>query len=115
MCRGPALDLSLRPKKRLLRERPKLSAYIQLVSFNKHLMHDFADSRSYRLFELIDDLDRDGWAIERVVLNKMPIFLFDPNRDYCHDKSINLENQDAKLAILYFVGNAMIWPLHQAG
>ena len=61
------LNLRIKPKKHLIREKPE--PLLVPTSINQCWSMDFiydqlADSRSYRLSNLIDDLNREGLAIE---------------------------------------------------
>lgn len=64
-----ALELNLRvkPKKRLKRERPEPLAVPERINqcSSMDFRHDqLSDGRSYRLFNVIDDFNREGLAIE---------------------------------------------------
>ncbi|MFZ6659183.1 IS3 family transposase, partial [Undibacterium sp. TJN19] len=61
------LNLRIKPKKRLSREKPQ--ALVQPEAMNQawsmDFMHDqLADGRSIRLFNVIDDYNREGLGIE---------------------------------------------------
>ena len=61
------LNLSIKPRKRLVRERPESLAVPTSINhcWSMDFMHDqLSDSRSYRLFNVIDDFNREGLAIE---------------------------------------------------
>jgi putative transposase len=61
------LNLRIKPKKRLLREKPEPLSVPASINqcWSMGFMHDqHADSRSYRLFNVIDDFNREGLAIE---------------------------------------------------
>jgi putative transposase len=61
------LNLRIKPKKRLVREKPvPLSVPTSINQcWSMDFMHDhLADSRSNRLFNVIDDFNREGLAIE---------------------------------------------------
>jgi len=61
------LNLRIKPKKRLIREKPEpLSVPTSINQFwSMDFMHDqLADSPSYRLFNVIDDFNREGLVIE---------------------------------------------------
>ena len=61
------LNLRIKPRKRIVRERPEPLAVPDQInqSWSMDFMHDqLADGRSYRLFNLIDDFNREGLAIE---------------------------------------------------
>jgi len=61
------LNLRIKPKKRLVREKPKALAVPEVMneSWSMDFMHDqLSDGRSYRLFNVIDDFNREGLAIE---------------------------------------------------
>jgi putative transposase len=61
------LNLRIKPKKRLVREKPepfKVPAAINEV-WSMDFMHDqLADGRCFRLFNVIDDYNREGLGIE---------------------------------------------------
>ena len=84
------LNLRIKPKKRLVREKPESLSVPTSINqcWSMDFMHDqLADSRSYKLFNVIDDLNREGLVIEvgfslpasRVVraldYNRLPKFL----------------------------------------
>jgi len=61
------LNLRIKPKKRLTREKPEALAVPQVMneSWSMDFMHDqLSDGRSYRLFNVIDDFNREGLTIE---------------------------------------------------
>ena len=61
------LNLRIKPKKRLVREKPEpLSVPVAINDcWSMDFMHDqLSDGRSYRLFNIIDDFNREGLAIE---------------------------------------------------
>ena len=61
------LNLRIKPKKRLIRERPETLAVPAGVNhcWSMDFMHDqLADGRSFRLLNIIDDFNREGLAIE---------------------------------------------------
>jgi len=61
------LNLRIKPKKRIVRERPEPLAAPQTMNecWSMDFMHDqLEDGRSYRLFNVIDDFNREGLAIE---------------------------------------------------
>lgn len=61
------LNLRIKPKKRLIREKPVSLAVPESIneSWSMDFMHDqLADGRTYRLFNVIDDFNREGLAIE---------------------------------------------------
>ena len=61
------LNFRIKPKKRLVRERPEPLAVPEAIndSWSMDFMHDqLADGRGYRLFNVIDDFNREGLAIE---------------------------------------------------
>ena len=61
------LNLRIKPKKRIVRERPESLAEPQTMNecWSMDFMHDqLEDGRSYRLFNVIDDFNREGLAIE---------------------------------------------------
>lgn len=61
------LNLRIKPKKRLVRERPQpLSAPLNINQvWSMDFMHDqLADGRSFRLFNVLDDFNREGLGIE---------------------------------------------------
>ena len=61
------LNLRINTKKRLLRENPEPLSVPTSINqcWSMDFMHDqLADSRSFRLFNLIDDFNREGLAIE---------------------------------------------------
>lgn len=61
------LNLRIKPKKRLVREKPEPLAQPDAANqaWSMDFMHDqLEDGRSYRLFNVIDDFNREGLAIE---------------------------------------------------
>lgn len=61
------LNLRIKPKKRLKRERPEPLAVPERINrcWSMDFMHDqLSDGRSYRLFNVIDDFNREGLGIE---------------------------------------------------
>ena len=61
------LNLRIRPHKRLVREQPEPLAVPQTLNecWSMDFMHDqLADGRSIRLFNVIDDFNREGLCIE---------------------------------------------------
>ena len=61
------LNLRIKPKKRLVREKPEPLSVPTSINecWSMDFMHDqLVDSRSYRLFNVIDDFNREGLAIE---------------------------------------------------
>jgi putative transposase len=61
------LNLRIKPKKRLVREKPEpltVPAAINAV-WSMDFMHDaLSDGRSFRLFNVMDDFNREGLAVE---------------------------------------------------
>ena len=61
------LNLRIKPKKRLTREKPEPLAVPETLNqtWSMDFMHDqLADGRRYRLFNVIDDCNREGLGIE---------------------------------------------------
>jgi putative transposase len=61
------LNLRIKPKKRLIREKPQPLAVPETIndSWSMGFMHDqLSDGRSYRLLNVIDDYNREGLDIE---------------------------------------------------
>lgn len=61
------LNLRIKPKKRIVREKPEPLAVPMTINdcWSMDFMHDqLADGRSYRLFNVIDDFNREGLAID---------------------------------------------------
>jgi len=61
------LNLRIKPKKRLVREKPEPVAVPEMIneSWSMDFMHDqFNDGRSYRLLNVIDNFNREGLGIE---------------------------------------------------
>jgi len=61
------LNLRIKPKKRLKREKPKPLFVPKTIneSWSMDFMHDqLSDGRNYRLFNVIDDFNREGLGIE---------------------------------------------------
>jgi putative transposase len=61
------LNLRIKPRKRLVREKPEPLAVPTVInaSWSMDFMHDqLEDGRSYRLFNVIDDYNREGLGIE---------------------------------------------------
>lgn len=62
-----ALNLRIKPKKRLIRAKPEPLAVPARINecWSMDFMHDqLEDGRSYRLFNVIDDFNREGLAID---------------------------------------------------
>jgi len=62
-----ALNLRIKPKKRLYREKPLPLAVPETMNevWSMDFMHDqLSDGRSFRAFNVIDDFNREGLAIE---------------------------------------------------
>jgi len=82
--RGLELNLRIKPKKRLVREKPEPLSVPTSINpcWSMDFIHDqLADSRSYRLFNVIDDFNREGPAIE--VSFPLPARLGQPKRIRC--------------------------------
>jgi putative transposase len=61
------LNLRIKPRKRLVRKKPEPQAEPEAmnVCWSMYFMHDsLADGRGYRLFNLIDDFNREGLCID---------------------------------------------------
>ncbi|OBS09704.1 integrase [Acidihalobacter prosperus] len=61
------LNLRIKPKRRIVRERPEPLAVPEAINQNWSMdfMHDsLQDGRTYRLFNVIDDYNREGLCIE---------------------------------------------------
>ena len=61
------LNLRIKPKKRIIREKPEPLAVPEAINecWSMDFMHDsLTDGRSYRLFNVIDDFNREGLGIE---------------------------------------------------
>ena len=61
------LNLRIKPKKRLVREKPEPLAVPEAINevWSMDFMHDqLSDSRCFRLFNVIDVFDREGLGIE---------------------------------------------------
>ncbi len=61
------LNLRIKPKKRLVREKPKKLSQPKEINkmWSMDFMHDqLQDGRSFRLFNVIDDFNREGLTIE---------------------------------------------------
>ncbi|GAB3108172.1 hypothetical protein GCM10027217_34460 [Pseudomaricurvus hydrocarbonicus] len=61
------LNLRIKPKKRIVRERPEPLAVPEAINqcWSMDFMHDqLEDGRSYRLFNVLDDFNREGLTIE---------------------------------------------------
>ena len=61
------LNLRIKPKKRIVREKPEPLAVPTTINdcWSMDFMHDqLANGRSYRLFNVIDDFNREGLAID---------------------------------------------------
>lgn len=61
------LNLRIKPKKRLVRERPEPLVVPECINqcWSMDFMHDqLSDGRTYRLFNVIDDCNREGLGIE---------------------------------------------------
>ncbi len=59
--------MRIKPKKRLIRERPEVLVAPATINqcWSMDFMHDqLADGRSFRLFNVLDDFNREGLAIE---------------------------------------------------
>ncbi len=63
ICRELELNLQIKPKKRIVQEKPGPHAINECQSMD--FMHDqLEDGRNYRLFNVLDDFNREGLAIE---------------------------------------------------
>lgn len=61
------LNMRIKPKKRLIRDKPETLAVPNAINecWSMDFMHDqLEDGRSYRLFNVLDDFNREGLAIE---------------------------------------------------
>jgi len=61
------LNLRIKPRKRIVRERPEPLAVPECINevWSMDFMHDqLSDGRSFRLFNVIDDFNREGLGIE---------------------------------------------------
>src|SRR5690606_341612 len=61
------LNLRIKPRKRLVREKPEQLAVPGWINecWSMDFMHDsLSDGRSYRLFNVIDDYNREGLCID---------------------------------------------------
>jgi putative transposase len=61
------LNLRIKPKKRLAREKPQALSVPEQINevWSMDFMHDqLSDGRSFRLFNVIDDFNREGLGIE---------------------------------------------------
>ncbi len=61
------LNLRIKPKKRIVREKPEPLAVPTMINtvWSMDFMHDqLTDGRSFRLFNVIDDFYREGLGIE---------------------------------------------------
>lgn len=61
------LNMRIKPKKRLIREKPEVLAMPTAINecWSMDFMHDQLDNgRSYRLLNVLDDFNREGLAIE---------------------------------------------------
>jgi len=61
------LNLRIKPRKRLVRERPQPLAVPEAINqmWSMDFMHDqLSDGRSFRLFNVLDDFNREGLGIE---------------------------------------------------
>jgi putative transposase len=61
------LNLRIKPRKRIVREKPEPLAIPETINecWSMDFMHDsLSDGRSYRLFNVIDDFNREGLGIE---------------------------------------------------
>jgi putative transposase len=61
------LNLRIKPRKRIVREKPKPLAVPEATNqcWSMEFMHDqLADGRSYRVFNLIDDFSREALSME---------------------------------------------------
>jgi putative transposase len=67
ICQALELNLRIKPKQRIVREKPQPLAVPESINqvWSMDFMHDsLEDGRSYRLFNVIDDFNREGLAIE---------------------------------------------------
>ncbi|SUP01062.1 Integrase core domain [Legionella maceachernii] len=98
------LNMRIKPKKRLIREKPEALAVPTAINecWSMDFMHDQLDNgRSYRLLNVLDDFNREGLAIEvdfslpaeRVVrtLNQIIEWRGKPRQIRC-DNVLNLES-----------------------
>lgn len=67
ICGLLELNLRIKPKRRLVRETPKALAVPEAINevWSMDLMHDnLGDGRQFRLFNKLDDFNREGLGIE---------------------------------------------------
>lgn len=65
--RGLDLSLRIKPKRRLVREKPEPLAVSEVINtvWSMDFMHDqLSDRRCFWLFDMIDDFNREGLGIE---------------------------------------------------
>jgi putative transposase len=65
--RALELNLRIKPKKRIVREKPQPLAVPAAINqvWSMDFMHDqLSDGRSFRLFNVLDDFNREGLGIE---------------------------------------------------
>lgn len=106
------LNLRIKPKKRLIREKPAVLAVPSTVNetWSMDFMHDqLADGRSYRLLNILDDCNREGLGIdvdfslpaERVIrcLNQIIDWRGRPERIRCDNGPEYLSNAMAQWAM----------------
>lgn len=65
--RALELNLRIKPRKRLVREKPQPLAVSSAINhvLSMDFMHDMlSDGRSFRLFNELDDFNREGLGIE---------------------------------------------------
>ena len=65
--RALELNLRIKPKKRIVREKPQPLAVPETINqvWSMDFMHDqLSDGRSFRLFNVLDDFNREGLGIE---------------------------------------------------
>ena len=106
------LNLRIKPKKRLIREKPAVLAVPGTLNetWSMDFMHDhLADGRSYRLLNILDDCNREGLGIdvdfslpaERVIrcLNQIIDWRGRPERIRCDNGPEYLSNAMAQWAM----------------
>ena len=67
ICRELELNLRIKPRKRIIREKPAPLAVPETINqcWSMDFMHDqLSDGRSYRLLNVIDDFNREALAID---------------------------------------------------
>jgi putative transposase len=80
------LNLRIKPKKRMVREKPQPLTVSEALNqvWSMDFMHDqLSDGRTFRLFNVIDDFNREGLGIEVGLFAALRTGDPQPGTDHC--------------------------------